>query len=206
MHVCTFGDHDSYSSASTSHASTPSVLSVLTNRACKTSAARRFGAHMHAQASFSPADIYGLSESMLTQGGLLMQLPAACQAVCCGPWYYIWIEPCITSRISCAICRCGHGSVSRGDGYQYSGQWLHDLPHGQGTSPVVKRLLQVARSAAGGNNACIRSDGMQLHMHLVYAACLPGLLRCSKHHCNAVSLGVLFDDKDTEGSRCTAIM
>ena len=35
-------------------------------------------------------------------------------------------------RVVC--CRCGQGKVGRGDGYQYSGQWLDDQPHGHGTA------------------------------------------------------------------------
>ena len=36
-----------------------------------------------------------------------------------------------------AVCRCGNGTVSRGDGYQYIGNWLEDLPHGQGIRSIA---------------------------------------------------------------------
>ena len=42
------------------------------------------------------------------------------------------LQPAIVSLHVFGITRCGQGKVSRGDGYQYSGQWLNDLPHGQG--------------------------------------------------------------------------
>ena len=48
----------------------------------------------------------------------------------------------------CAVSRHGQGSVSRGDGYQYSGQWLQDLPHGQGLSTSAPCLLQLSQSTA----------------------------------------------------------
>ena len=56
----------------------------------------------------------------------------------------------ISIQIACAFVttRCGQGRMSRGDKYQYSGQWLHDLPHGQGmhvqsnTACFTTKLLQ----------------------------------------------------------------
>lgn len=59
-----------------------------------------------------------------------------------------------------AVCRCGQGKMSREDGYQYSGQWLDDLPHGQGmrTSAgqafAATQLLQAAPN--GGSNTAGR--------------------------------------------------
>lgn len=49
----------------------------------------------------------------------------------------VWVKWACYLMIFHAVCRCGNGTVSRGDGYHYIGNWLEDLPHGQGIRSIA---------------------------------------------------------------------
>lgn len=73
-------------------------------------------------------------------GNILLHLfciPATHATHACGQ-----VLPAMCQKGLHGVCRCGQGKVSRGDGYQYSGHWLDDLPHGLGMLTRLKHLLQ----------------------------------------------------------------